>query len=523
MLTIEEILVLDTAEGLADTVALEAVAHLIDYATDHSDLTLNAKAMTWCDQLDARVLQPRQQVSLDYYRANAWATRRSSRHTERSAIWAWDQEEIQQQIFFLRRALNNPAFLESHPVKRSQILTNLANQFDAVGRFIDAQGMWAMALRQQQGFWMARGNRGRGLMNYGAALYDSGHRGIFALAAHAELKQALNDFDQHPELGMPSLRPYFERAATAIAGRFDLDRIAASYHPDDFELGKTVRERNYRLWALKESLFLNPLNDLGTHPIAARDILSLPNFVLPIGEPPVLTGFFNQLKQEFVSARWLYFEGIHSESAHFSDRKVLLYNTLDYPAFGLAVEKTKVAFRLAYSLFDKIAYFLNHYLKLGIPEKQVSFRGIWREKPGDPVRTQFDASENWPLRGLYWLSKDFFEASFAEVIEPHARALNELRNHLEHKYVKVHVFLTPRPATGEDATDLFFDDLAHSLSREDLEGRSLRVLKLARSALIYLSLGMHHEERRKRSTTNSATGPVVMELDPLEDQRKGRW
>ena len=74
--------------------------------------------------------------------------------------------------------------------------------------------------------------------------------------------------------------------------------------------------------------------------------------MLPIGEPPVLTGFFNQLKQEFVSARWLYFEGIHSESAHFSDRKVLLYNTLDYPAFGLAVEKTKVAFRMAYRCSD---------------------------------------------------------------------------------------------------------------------------------------------------------------------------
>ena len=160
---------------------------------------------------------------------------------------------------------------------------------------------------------------------------------------------------------------------------------------------------------------------------------------------------------------------------------------------------------------------------MGIPEKQVSFRGIWREKPGGPIRTQFDASENWPLRGLYWLSKDFFEASFAEVIEPDARALNELRNHLEHKYVKIHVILIPRLAAGEDATDLFFDDLAHSLSREDLERRSLRVLKLARSALIYLSLGMHHEERRKRSATNSAIGPAVMALDPLQDQRKGRW
>ena len=36
------------------------------------------------------------------------------------------------------------------------------------------------------------------------------------------------------------------------------------------------------------------------------------------------------------------------------NRDVLLYNTLDYPAYGLAVEKVKVAFRMAYSIFDKI-------------------------------------------------------------------------------------------------------------------------------------------------------------------------
>lgn len=46
MLTIEEILPLGSPEGLTEAVALDAVARLIDYATDHADLKLNAKAMT---------------------------------------------------------------------------------------------------------------------------------------------------------------------------------------------------------------------------------------------------------------------------------------------------------------------------------------------------------------------------------------------------------------------------------------------------------------------------------------------
>ena len=56
-----------------------------------------------------------------------------------------------------------------------------------------------------------------------------------------------------------------------------------------------------------------------------------------------------------------------------------MFNTLDYPSYSLAVERMKAAFRMAYSLFDKIAYFLNEYLRLGIPERNVSFRTLWYE------------------------------------------------------------------------------------------------------------------------------------------------
>jgi hypothetical protein len=57
-----------------------------------------------------------------------------------------------------------------------------------------------------------------------------------------------------------------------------------------------------------------------------------------IDEPPSLTGFFNEMKQEFASARWLLFEALHAGHVHFSDRCVALHNTLDYPSNALAVE-----------------------------------------------------------------------------------------------------------------------------------------------------------------------------------------
>jgi len=188
---------------------------------------------------------------------------------------------------------------------------------------------------------------------------------------------------------------------------------------------------------------------------------------------------------------------------------------------GLGVEQVKVSFRMCYSLLDKIAYFLNYYMKLDIPERQISFRHIWREKSSDRVRPEFISSENWPLRGLYWLSKDLFETDFKEVMEPEAYAFHDLRNHLEHKYVKV-----VSPVSGlsvKQATGPFADTLAYVVSLPDLEGKALKLLQLVRTALIYLSLGMHREEARRSEGAPPGRLVMPMPLDVWEDECKRRW
>ena len=97
-----------------------------------------------------------------------------------------------------------------------------------------------------------------------------------------------------------------------------------------------------------------------------------PSIVVKPGEGMHFQGFYNQLKQEYASARYLYYEGTTPTTPHFSDKGVLLINTLDYPCYSLAVEKMKMAFRMAYSLLDKVAYFLNDHLALGVPERKVN-------------------------------------------------------------------------------------------------------------------------------------------------------
>lgn len=306
-------------EGLSDADALDAIGRLIDTASDAHDLTLVDQALTMADQLEARGLCPEEQALLDYFCSNGWACRYQSRYRARDALWDFEQPDIQQQVLLLRRAAHGAGFEAMNAIRRCQILTNLGNQLDALGRFVEARACWNAALFIEPRFWMARANRGHGLMFYAAALYDPGHQGVFAYRAHGDLVEALELIDKYPQLGDSRLREVFEPAVEQILRHYDLKAIHQAYRPDDWPIGEEQAEQEYRRWCLTKTLFLNPLNDVDAVPIAARDALCLPNFVLPAGEPPVVTGMFNELKQLFASARWMLWEGLHGERDHFSE------------------------------------------------------------------------------------------------------------------------------------------------------------------------------------------------------------
>jgi hypothetical protein len=229
---------------------------------------------------------------------------------------------------------------------------------------------------------------------------------------HADLQSALSG-NSRPYLE-GNARQGFERVKADIEGYLTAEYLAEDTNIADYPLGTSEEEAAYRRWCRQGRLFLSPLNDLGPHAIAARDVLMLPPVVTHFGKGPTmpaLQGKYNQLKQEFVSARYLYYEGTTSEAIHFSDKDVRLYDTLDSPAYSLAVEKTKIPFRMACSILDKISYFLKHYLDLSISDRDASFRKVWyrdrkRRNGLEPVAA---GPRNWPLRGLFWLSKDLRE------------------------------------------------------------------------------------------------------------------
>ena len=167
---------------------------------------------------------------------------------------------------------------------------------------------------------------------------------------------------------------------------------------------------------------------------------------------------------------------------------------------SLAVEKTRAAFRLAQSPFDKIAFFLNEYLEIGIEPTQVAFRSLNSpQRRNDPkpkaLPKRFVGSQNWPLRGLYWLSKDIFDENFRNRLEPRAADLNNVLNHVEHYYLQLHLERGPSIAERSSAKEP-----GYVLSRADFQAKTLWVLELAHTALICLSLAVHREERLRHAS-----------------------
>lgn len=499
--------------------ALARLGQLIDLSCDLRRPDGLRTSLTWADQLAGRGFPDSHSVHLHYFIGNAWAGLDELLHQGQESTWRWEREEAEREILHLRTALGFAARASVPPEQLRPVHTNLGNALSKIGRFVEAHDHWSDALALDADFAMAIGNRAFGLLHYAQILFDPGHAALFVQECRDGLTRALAGRLE------PHARPQLEAALARTqeaAVRMGLPEDSL-FH--EHSLGDSVEESAYRTWCLRNRLFVNPLNDLRPHSIAAADVMHLPSISLGFNEPPSVLGNFNQLKQEFVSARYMYYEAVTALDTHFSDRHVKLLNTLDYPAYGLSVERAKAAFRTAYSVLDKLAFFFNDYLKLGISPRSTSFRSFWyrNQTRGQGLRDEFTTRPNWPLRGLYWLSKDLSEdrTGFREAMTPDAQDLASIRNHLEHRYLKLHGecwVASQRSADAEAGSSM--DTLARSVDREDFEAKTLRLLKLARAALIYTSLAVHSEERAKDRNRSPEVVVAPMPTDVWEDEWK---
>ena len=435
-----------------------------------------------------------------------------------------DQESIQKQLYFYRKAIDlfeDDSFREES--ENGYIISLMANTYINYGNTLEACGRKLLAIEQYYRALsiypdhpMALGNLGSSLLHY--SMFLPNNKGyvrdcINYYAVHL-LEKAVSSEDQN----------IFDDAREFFIAR--LNSLATEYREflhKDIEFCSVSRmskkEQSYREWCIDLGLFITPLSDLPCDNLSfAIDDMCLPELLTPVHEEiPIVIGMFNQLKQEYISARYTYYETLDlSNKPHFSDKKTAIIDTLEYAQFSLRVEKLKTSFKTLYGILDKVAYFLNAYFNLGIKPKAVNFTNVWKrirklDKNGTEYECALDTSSNFALSALYWIQREF-EKSEDRYASPKLRKLKEIRNFLEHKYTIVTMF-------PNEALKHADDEVALYITEQELSELTLELMKLVREAIICIALCVNVEEMErykqlKLNKDNLLTIPMfVRELD----------
>jgi len=488
--------------ALIDKLGLE-----VDAAADDKDTSKLLELTGQC-QSEFGNANTTERVILRFYEANCYGAIARIKSASSDYRWSWHEDERVSEILALRQAVVEPNFSKLDPIIQCKILTNLGNNLNHLGRPIEAISHWDKSLEIMPGFAMALGNKGKGLIYYGRSLYDYSHTGILTAYANDELNKAISedvlwDSGPHPE-AKEQFTHYHDQSIQILAAiQYD-----SEFDLDQWPLGQSKAETTYRGWCLHQRLFLSPLNDALRLTAAAQDVIHLPSHTCKIEEKPRFPNYYNLLKQEYVAARYMLYEAINEGNEHISDNDVLLLDGFDGVQFGYRAEQLKTAYRLAYSLFDKIGLFLNDYYSVGMSAGAVKFRTIWgtREKSKFELYACFSESKNWPLRGLYYLSKDLFDENFNDVALPDSQELANLRNRTEHRFLSLQDY----PANVQDSVTHAYMTIA------DFADKTLRIMSMAREALIYLSLAMHREESLRHQNDDDSILSIPIPSVPIE-------
>ena len=353
---------------------------------------------------------------------------------------------------------------------------------------------------------MALGNLGMAYRHYAMMVSDPVHRDYMNHFAYFFLCQAVNSNDK---IVHRNAKDYFSNAINSYTEEYTQAVLIPPLEIPQYNYDNE-EELKYRKWALENKLFTNPLNDLPVNEYCfAADVLQLPNMIVNINDKPIFHGMFNQIKQDYIFARYQFYCGIQqNDEAHFADKDTFLLNFADYPQYSIRVEMIKSAFKTLYSLLDKCAYFMNYYFGLGIEERRITFHNVWANPK---MASLYEQNNNYILNALRWIGKDFYN-KLMDSPNPYAKKTCTIRNALEHKYTKVYWDLFYDRTNGE------IDNLAFYISEAELIDETMKLLHIIRETIIsmVLSVGIEEKERNKDNTKIA----IPFTFDQYEDEWK---
>ncbi|WP_284450960.1 LA2681 family HEPN domain-containing protein [Methylophaga thalassica] len=455
---------------------------------------------------------------------------------------------------------------------KSRLQTNFANELDHQGRRLESLAIYNEPIRAGNVYAVL--GKARCLYHLAESVYDDGHAFHLYRESAKHYQEALSRVEEFDPVHREAIRndefhnqflSWFSIKEEQIGAEIpELENLPGS----DF---KTRKEKDYFAWCAEQRLFINELNSISIASVVDHDVLNLPGFTTRMN--PLLThseelsfhGHFNEMKTDYCYARYLAYMGcsIPLFEEHFFNSTFEQVDTLDYQVDNLKAHHLKSCFRISYSIFDKVAFFLHRFFQLDATKNdhQVDFKKIWFKPGNQSLKAMFQNSDNSHFRALYFLSREIRQAGRdvpedrdpSYWFDPDTERLFKIRNFIEHRSFKlvdgVCYRITesfPSSLGSVDEYKMELSEKTNELARmikikgsqhsdpdldtrirkleerieqlnnnldekarmssysltvgiEEFERLTIKLLTLAKDALIYLSLGIHHEERKKAS------------------------
>ena len=327
---------------------------------------------------------------------------------------------------------------------------HLANAYDHMGRFCEAQQYYKLAAMDEKNTKEVEINLGYSYANM-----------------HAFWTEEEPWIVRRAQLLMRKHSKEFAKTAPGLMN------VVCGWPAPSFEVLEAdftqMKDGEYEYWVNQNYLRINRYCDVEPlSQLSVADNVKLPSVRDSQEKCTLFEKSFMEIKNTFIETRKLAFMAICGSGV-------------------VNVELIKMTYKNFYSILDKIAVFLQAYLTISIQVHQVDFATIWTEKKNNRIRQEFLAhSQNLSLLALYNIKLDVYGSkSFNYVIDEQTKDLQRIRNFIEHKVIEV-----------RDG-DMIYDDYRLQISKRELSINTVRLAQLVRCAIIYLCNFVMHAEYDK--------------------------
>lgn len=423
------------------------------------------------------------------------------------------------QILFEHRLFNGEDIFEIHdliknavhcfksvPLRSPAVLTNQGNLYDEIGRPIEALKLYEAALSIDRKFGMALGNKA---MAMGRLAPISEYNTAYLIYSYQLYSQALLNRESILKAAHADVIGVFERGMRAIESTFEksnmLDNLQKDLtHPKPNFSKLTKFVKFYTEYCLEKDLYLNLHIHSNDSDASTGDNIGMRLITDNRGshqeEKDYITDIsfrLNEIKEAFISARLALVQSqyVTNDFSNIS-KQTLIVNNLDYSVSNIYVGYLKMAFKEGFSVLDKIAIFLNHYLELNYKEddRRLGYSTIWYgnlDKNG-PINEKI-REHGAALYGIYSLLEEIRDSE-----------LDEIRNATTHRYLRIYRSMKPE----------------QSYDFEEIVDKTEELLFKVKCAIIYLYNFINTNEEKKKRELGEG---FILEMKLYTDQWLDLW